>query len=189
MNALSEMLRKFLDKKYRDGYMQTHVRAAVAYQVQALREKFGITQAEFAERTGKKQSVISRLENTDYGKVSVQTLLDIASGMDVALLVKFVSYPEFLQHASEMVNDLQPQTIQESFEVAHREPAINAYTGGVSRVIREGAKVNSDYQQSPEAVLRKRQDVRPVIPHELFRIKQQTPQQFGLERPSPSTWN
>ena len=108
-------LEKFASKKYRDGYLQSRVRGFIAYQIQALREKLGLTQAQFAELTGKKQSVISRLENTEYGKVSVQTLLDIACATDVALVVKFASYPDFLEQTRNMdIAALQPSTIQES---------------------------------------------------------------------------
>ncbi len=114
MSVLSR-LKKFADKAYRDGFMQTQVRGGIAYQIQALRAKFGLTQNEFAQRTGKKQAVISRLESTAYGKMSVQTLLDIACSLDVALLVRFVSYPEFLERTADMsVAALQPETIFES---------------------------------------------------------------------------
>jgi transcriptional regulator with XRE-family HTH domain len=108
-------LEKFATKKYRDGYLQSRVRGFIAYQIQALREKLELTQAQFAELTGKKQSTISRLEDTEYGKVSVQTLLDIACATDVALVIKFASYPEFLDQTRDMsVEALQPRTIQES---------------------------------------------------------------------------
>jgi transcriptional regulator with XRE-family HTH domain len=108
-------LEKFASKKYRDGYLQSRVRGFVAYQIQSLREKLELTQAQFAELTGKKQSVISRLESTEYGKVTVQTLLDIACATDVALVVKFASYPEFLDQTRNMSNEaLQPRTIQQS---------------------------------------------------------------------------
>ncbi len=76
--------------------MSSHVTTGIAYQIQALRSKLGLTQKEFAVLVNKPQSVISRLENTEYGKVSVQTLLDIAVAVDVALSVRFVSYPDFL---------------------------------------------------------------------------------------------
>ena len=114
MNVLSK-LAKFASKEYRDGFMQTQVRGGIAYQIKALREKFGLTQTQFAEVTGKKQSVVSRLEDTEYGKVTVQTLLDIASSLNVALLVRFISYPEFLTRTENMtVTALQPETISES---------------------------------------------------------------------------
>lgn len=108
---------KLLSKEYRDDFLQTTVRSAVAYQVQALRAKFRMSQAEFAIKTGKKQSTISRLESTEYGKVSVQTLLDIASALDVALIVRFSDYPNFLATADQMsVIHMQPDTIEESAE-------------------------------------------------------------------------
>ena len=116
MNALKKIF-KFANKFYRDGFMQTQVRSGIAYQIQALREKEGLSQTAFAELTGKKQSVISRLEDTEYGKVSIQSLLDIASALNVALLVRFVSYPEFLERTQDMsVARLQPETIFESLK-------------------------------------------------------------------------
>ncbi len=84
------------DKEYRDAYVDGHVKSYIPYQLRAIREKLGLTQKAFAERIGKPQSVVSRLENTEYGKVTVQTLLDIAHGLDIALVVKFASFPEFL---------------------------------------------------------------------------------------------
>lgn len=108
-------LNRFLRKKYRDGYLQTKVRGLIAYQIQALREKTGLNQTDFAKKIGKTQSVVSRLEDTEYGRVTAQTLLDIACALDVALVVKFVSYPEFLfQTRDASVSALQPQTIHES---------------------------------------------------------------------------
>ena len=114
MSVLNK-LKKFADKDYRDSFLQTQVRGGIAYQIQALRAKLGLTQTEFAHRMGKKQAVISRLESTSYGKMSVQTLLDIACSLDVALVVRFVSYPEFLQRTENMsIEALQPDSIFES---------------------------------------------------------------------------
>jgi transcriptional regulator with XRE-family HTH domain len=105
--ALDRTLRRLLNKEYRDGYLQTHVRSGIAYQIRSLREKTGLSQAQFADATGKKQSTISRLEDTDYGRVSVQTLLDIASALNVALLVRFVDFPQFLK----TTEDMSPQAL------------------------------------------------------------------------------
>ena len=110
-------LKHFESKKYRDGYLQARVRGYIAYQMQALREKLDMTQEAFASLTGKKQSAISRLEDTEYGRVSVQTLLDVASATNVALVVKFVSYPEFLNQTRLMNPEfLRPDTIFESLK-------------------------------------------------------------------------
>jgi transcriptional regulator with XRE-family HTH domain len=83
-------------KEYRDAYVDEHVRTTVAYQLRSIRERLGLTQKQFANVLDRPASVISRLENTEYGKVTVQTLLDIARRLDVSLIVKFASFPEFL---------------------------------------------------------------------------------------------
>lgn len=146
-NALSD-LTKFAKKVYRDGFMQTQVRGGIAYQIQALRQKFGLTQTEFADKTGKTQSVVSRLENTEYGKVSVQTLLDIASANDVALVVRFVSYPEFLAQTADMSpNALMPDTIFESIESQQTERFALGYKGGLVRA--QAAIVRHNYWKMP----------------------------------------
>lgn len=95
-----ERLLKLSDKEYRDEYMQAAVRSSIPYQIKTLREEAGISQKELAKRINTTQSVISRLENTEYGRVHLQTLLDVACAMDVGLLVRFVSYPDFLDRGT-----------------------------------------------------------------------------------------
>jgi transcriptional regulator with XRE-family HTH domain len=90
-------LSRFLSKDYRDAFLETDVKAGIAYQIQALREKTGLSQAAFAEKTGKKQSVISRLEDTEYGGVNVNTLLEIAKALDIGLQVRFCDYIDVLE--------------------------------------------------------------------------------------------
>jgi hypothetical protein len=90
---LFEKLRR---KPYRDAYVAEHARTGVAYQIKAMREQRDMSQRALAKVMGKPQPVIARLEDPDYCKLTVQTLLDVASSFDVALLIQFVSYPEFL---------------------------------------------------------------------------------------------
>lgn len=83
------MKRKPESKEAPDGW-QAEVKAALARQITALRG--GRSQAAFGKLIGKPQSVVSRLEDPNYGKVTLQTLLDIATKLDVALLVRFTSH-------------------------------------------------------------------------------------------------
>jgi transcriptional regulator with XRE-family HTH domain len=115
-NRLFEKLRS---KSYRDAYVAEHVRTGIAYQIRALRTQRGWSQKRLAEEMGKPQSVVSRLEDPDYGKVSVQTVLDGAAAFDVALLVQYVSFPEFLRRT----RDVSPEALQaESFNEQQLRP-------------------------------------------------------------------
>lgn len=64
-----------------------------------------MSQKEFGQLLGKPQPIVSRLQNPDYGKYSLQTLLEIASKLDVALLVRFVDYPTFLKVTSDFSDE------------------------------------------------------------------------------------
>src|SRR5262245_43281316 len=82
--------------------MSGHVRSGVAYQIEALREQRGLNQEEFAKLIGTTQSVVSRLENPEYGRVNVTTLIDVACALDIALLVRFCDYREFLERTADV---------------------------------------------------------------------------------------
>jgi transcriptional regulator with XRE-family HTH domain len=87
----------FLDKEYRDAYLEAHVMGSIAYQIRTLREQSGLSQKQFGEEIGKPQSVISRLEDTEYSGVTINTLLSIAKARDVGLNVSFTDYVNVLR--------------------------------------------------------------------------------------------
>lgn len=87
---------KLRDKQYRHAYMAEGVRSWVARQIRVLRENRNWSQSDLGHETGKPQSAISRLEDPDYGRLSLQSLFDIANAYDVAVLVQFVGWDEWL---------------------------------------------------------------------------------------------
>lgn len=89
-------LTKLRSKAYRDAYVGSFSRENIANQIRHLREQRDMTQAELAKESGKRQSQISRLENTSYGRLTLQSLLDLAAAFDVALLIRFLPLDEFL---------------------------------------------------------------------------------------------
>ena len=104
--------KKFCNKKYRDGYVSSHIKKFLAHQITALRgEK---SQTEFGEIIGKPQSVVCRLESPNYGKYSLQTLLDVASKLNVALIVRFVDFPTFLKGTRDFSDEaIRPRAYEE----------------------------------------------------------------------------
>jgi transcriptional regulator with XRE-family HTH domain len=58
--------------------------------------------AEVALGKAELQSMISRYENPDYGKYSMQTLLDLAKAFDVALEVKFAPFSSIVRLDEEL---------------------------------------------------------------------------------------
>lgn len=83
------------DEEARHIYLSLQLKAFLANQIRSLRGDR--SQEEFGHILGKPQSVVSRLENESYGKVTVQTLLDIARKLDIALVMRFVDFPTFLK--------------------------------------------------------------------------------------------
>jgi transcriptional regulator with XRE-family HTH domain len=101
-NVAKKLLRKLQRPAYRHAYVAEHVRRGIAYQIRALRDQRSWNQGTFSKRLDKPQSVVSRLEDPSYGKVTVQTLLEIAAVFDVALEVRFVSYSSFVQRTRDV---------------------------------------------------------------------------------------
>lgn len=145
-------------KEYRASYTTGRVRLAIATQIRALREQFSTTQDAFAEKIGKPQSVISRLENPDYGKMSVQTLLDIAEALDITLVVKFMSYDKFFTLLDDKDVSLDALRVESFAETVWRHEQIktsaNVYSLGVrtklaDEIINEHAKEPELYRREP----------------------------------------
>jgi transcriptional regulator with XRE-family HTH domain len=91
------------------------VKAWIARQVRTLREQRDWSQDDLGRATGKPQSAISRVEDPDYGKLTLQTLFDLAKAYDVPLLVQFVEWGDWLAR----MNDASTESLQkESFNAA-----------------------------------------------------------------------
>jgi len=89
---------KLQDKEYRDAYVRATLTHGLAHQIRVNREQRKLSQQSLAERCGGKttQVVISRLEDPAYGKFTLNSILRVASALDVAVLVRLVPYSKFL---------------------------------------------------------------------------------------------
>ncbi|WP_431107628.1 helix-turn-helix domain-containing protein [Variovorax paradoxus] len=103
--------------------MEATVENLIAWGVRINRESRNLTQAQLAARMGTKQSAISKLEDSDGGDVQLSKLIKAAHALDVALIVKFVSYPEFASLTRDVTT---AALLAETFETAKRRASASS---------------------------------------------------------------
>ncbi len=117
------------EKEFRDEFVADKVKSRIALMIRALRDQGGRgwTQTELGKKMGKPPNVVSRLEDPDYGKMSLQTLLEVAAAFELPLLVDIPSWDDWVRKMGSLTeSSLQ----QQSFDLtAFTEPATNSGTG------------------------------------------------------------
>ena len=111
--TLKKLLRR---KAYRDAYAGEHVKTSLPIQIRMLREQRDWTQGHLAQEAGTTQTVISRLEDPNYGNLSINSLLKLAAAFDIGLLVKFIPFSRLLRE----FEDVSPKSLAASSFEAER---------------------------------------------------------------------
>lgn len=97
VSELEALRRELLaSEEFRYGYAESHLDAALASQIKALREQRGMTQAELAEAIGTKQSGVSRCENVNHSSWKTDTLWRLAKAFGVRLKISFEDFGSLL---------------------------------------------------------------------------------------------
>ncbi len=89
ISSREQLLESLKDQEYRREFVAERVRSSMALQIRSLREARKMSQKELGDAIGMAQTWVSRLENPDYGKMSVATLLRLAEAFDTDLEIKF----------------------------------------------------------------------------------------------------
>jgi transcriptional regulator with XRE-family HTH domain len=112
LNTL-ESLRNRLEsggREYREAFVASQLKRGIPFQARALRKQRGWSQSRLAEESHLTQGVVSRALDPDYGNLTLNTILKIAAGFDVAFIGKFVPFSElggwFLAQSEESVQVL-----------------------------------------------------------------------------------
>jgi transcriptional regulator with XRE-family HTH domain len=87
---------KFNDKAYRDAFVAEQIFSRLPMKIRCIREEQELTQKQLGDRAGMAQTWISKLEDPNYGKLTISTLLKIASAFDVGLQIDFVPFSRIL---------------------------------------------------------------------------------------------
>jgi transcriptional regulator with XRE-family HTH domain len=97
-----QLLESWKDREYRAAFVRERVRSSVALQIRGLREQRNhMTQKQLGDAIGKAQTWISVLEDPEYGKMSVATLLSLAQVFDTDLEIKFRPFSRALHELTD----------------------------------------------------------------------------------------
>lgn len=102
LKNLTAVIKNFRNKEYRDLYVENHIKDGLAFQIRGMRKGRRLSQSELADKIDTEQSAVSRLEDPDYGRYSIDTLMKLASAFDVALLVRFITFGELADRTTSM---------------------------------------------------------------------------------------
>jgi transcriptional regulator with XRE-family HTH domain len=105
MSLRNQLLEKFTDKEYRDNFVQEYIFSRIPLKIKSMRDAREISQQQLGQMAGIAQPWVSKLEDPNYGRLTLSTLLKIASAFDVALHVDFVPFSEILNRSSSLSED------------------------------------------------------------------------------------
>ena len=95
MSAFNSLWGKFRkSKKYREEFVGAQLKQGIPFQIRSIMKARAMTQETLATRSGLTQGVVSRAADLDYGNLTLNTIVRIAAGFDMAFVGKFVSFKE-----------------------------------------------------------------------------------------------
>ena len=126
-----QLVNSLSDKAYRDAFVEANITHDLAFQIRALRDRHGWTQAELGERVGMAQETISLFESGDYGRFTLRSLKRLASAFDVALLVRFGAFSELVDWVDTLSEEkLAPVSFSNNSALLDSGASVNGFATG-----------------------------------------------------------
>lgn len=113
MSNRSPLLDEFKDKEYREDYTKDHLYGILATQLKVLREQRGLKQFQLADKAGMAQNRISVLEDVNYQRWTVSTLIRLAQAMDLRIRISFEEYGTFFEDDDYNRESLQRRSFED----------------------------------------------------------------------------
>jgi len=117
---MASLWKKLKNKKFRDAFVAAQFKRSIPFQITAIRKKLGWSQEQLAKAAKFTQGVISRAENPDYGNLTFNSVLRIAAGLDVAVIIEFVPFSKLLEVFENRSEDLAAATFEEEDKALSR---------------------------------------------------------------------
>lgn len=87
-------------KESRRRLVSSNIDKGIAFQIRATRMARKWSQSDLARESAMTQNNLSRLESPDYGKHTLSSLKRLADAFDVALVVRFVPFSQYVDWLS-----------------------------------------------------------------------------------------
>jgi transcriptional regulator with XRE-family HTH domain len=95
--------KKFKHKDYRDAFVAEQIFSRLPLKIRHIREDQELTQRQLGKLAKIAQTWVSKLEDPNYGKLTISTLLKLASAFDVGLHIDFVPFSRVLDGALQLL--------------------------------------------------------------------------------------
>lgn len=112
MKEFDRLWKKLGSKKYREEFVAAQVKRGIPFQIRKLMKQQGLSQEELARRAGLTQGVVSRAADPEYGNLTLNTIIRVAAGLDVAFVGRFVPFTDLGDWFLNLSNEKEVQTYE-----------------------------------------------------------------------------